>query len=505
MGWSPEFVAALGAGVVAPGFILRRLRSDAEPGDRFSATSHSGPLAPYRLGAVRVEGQSVTPRTWDAQVGAFAVELVGDPREAYRCLPRGTIVELVCVIGDTEGRIAAGMVRTIRGDGPSRWIECLDLLTALRGPLDVTRDPLFSLVTATTTTTAFEAVASGTYDVADTTGFQRETSGIGAFKVVSSVSGLTYYRLWSAAGATTFTISDASDASVMGTTDTGCLGGDAISEVAYIYGHPCDIVRKVLTSTGAGTNGAFDLLPEDWSVGLLADLVDSDDIDVWERTISVASGSYVLQTPVVESISDPLSWLLGVLSPLGIWITMRQGQLTVRCAQDLTASGVVHTGLTITLAMVVEVEDHDSHDVQHDHEYESTTVRSYSGTTVDDAGTPLTLPGGGTLEHDASAYVFENQSAIRTEAAARMVQSDCAIPERIVLRLRGLLAAQLCAGDVVTLDLWTGTEQQVVWAADQGWGNGAYVGASATVQEVSPDWLGGTVRVALWVYPTGGP
>ena len=501
MGWSADFITALQTGPYRPAFLLRRIQNLSEPGYFIEVSSHPPPGSAVRLGGIRVEGQSVSPRTWAVTVGAFSVEIVGDPTDVLFALPRGAIVELIADFDGVQGRIAVGQVRTFRGTAPSMWLECLDLFSALRSSLDTGEYPLFTSVAASTTTTILHAVGAAVYTVADTTGFEKQTGGLGAIKITTTL-GFVYYRIWSAKTATTFTIEDPTDATVMGTTDGGALSGSTVSEVGYIYAHPSNIALNVLCSTGGGANGPFDVLPAGWGIGVLSALVDELDASDWKNLVTlVASGSYVVQTPVTAPIANPLTWLLGILSPLGMWLTMRQGKITFRSAQDTHAVGfVLESGYVIRISDVVSVEDYDAYDVDHEHEYESCKVTTFSGTvTKTDGAKTATLPGGGTNNHDASAYVFENVSAIGTEAALRMVEADTRIPERLVLRLRGLSAAVLCPGDVLTLELGVPTGLSViVYSRTGAAGFGSRV---AVVHEVSPDWLGGTVRIGVWVYP----
>lgn len=508
MGWGAPFLQALSsAGPYAPLFTVRRVKHFAEPGNAFEASSSPGLATAYRVGELRVEGQNIVPRSWSPTIGAFSVEIVGDPTDALLSLPRGSIIEVMCSLGGSEGRIAVGQVRTLRGSAPRIQIECLDLFSALRSPLDSTAGAPFSSVSASTTTTALAASGAATYTVASTTGFARQTGGLGAF-LVTPASGDPYYRIWNASTATTFTIEDPSDAQEMGTTDIGCLVGAGIAEIAYLYGHPFDIARKILTSTGAGTNGAYDLYPQDWGLGVLADYVDDSDIEAWEAYVAVASGAYTIQIPIDAetgaAVTDPLDWLIGILSPFGIWPTVRQGSITLRAVQGThLTTGVRYATdasggtFTVALAEVVAVLDYDAWSPDHPHEYETTTVQTASTSRSISDGASASLPGGGSLTHDLSATVFENESAISADVAARVFEADVRIPERLRLRLRGMRAAVLCPGDVIVLDLATGGPTEIVYCRD----GGSFVGRAAMVHEMSPDWMGGVVDLGLWVYP----
>lgn len=80
---------------------------------------------------------------------------------------------------------------------------------------------------------------------------------------------------WTAKTATTFTIERAQD----GTTDAQHSSGAEVKEIIKFEEHPIAIALKVLTSTGAGTNGTYDTLPSHWALGIDQTLVD---VATWE-------------------------------------------------------------------------------------------------------------------------------------------------------------------------------------------------------------------------------
>ncbi len=88
---------------------------------------------------------------------------------------------------------------------------------------------------------------------------------------------------WTAKTATTFTIARAQ----FGTTDVQHSVDSDITELIVFEEHPIAIGLKVLTSTGAGTNGTYDTLPSHWSLGVSQSLVDvtqwENDAEAWIR------------------------------------------------------------------------------------------------------------------------------------------------------------------------------------------------------------------------------
>ena len=69
---------------------------------------------------------------------------------------------------------------------------------------------------------------------------------------------------WTAKGGTSFTIVRGQ----FGTTDVQHSNGAEVKEVIAFQEHPVAVALKVLTSTGAGTNGAYDTLPAHWALGI---------------------------------------------------------------------------------------------------------------------------------------------------------------------------------------------------------------------------------------------
>lgn len=80
---------------------------------------------------------------------------------------------------------------------------------------------------------------------------------------------------WTAKGATTFTIVRAQ----FGTADVQHAVNAEVKEVIAFQEHPISIALKVLTSTGAGTNGTYDTLPSHWALGISQSLIK---VSAWE-------------------------------------------------------------------------------------------------------------------------------------------------------------------------------------------------------------------------------
>lgn len=503
MSWSSDFLAALGNGVQAPLFRLERLQVYLEPGSPYSVASlpqlGTDDRASIGRGGVQVQGQTLSPRgPWSATIGAFSVEIVGSAYNLRRALTKGTIVGLHCGLPSSPGlyvweRIAVGQVTNLRWAGGRYTLECRDFLSALPTRLntDYTWSTLFYALHSTTLT-ANEAVASGTYDVVGSAAaWGKETGGLGALRVTPT-SGDPYFRLYSATTATTITISAPGTATVMDTTDVGATSGDVVDEVAYLQGHPIDVLRKVLASKD-GTNGAYDLLPAHCGLAIADELLDHVDMDNWKAlVVKVASGAYTWQLAVDTVVDDAIAWLADIISSSGLFLAMRQGQLTVRAAQ-LVSAAAYPGDFEITDADIIEVISFEVFEPGFSVEAEILYVTSPDGTTSSSGGEPATLPAVDILTVDISAAVHTNESAVRTEVAGRLVESVTKVAARLVLRLATLRAAQITVGDVVIL-----TTSQVE-GDDAGFSG--YNRRPVLVDECNPGWMLNTVDVGLLIYP----
>ncbi|MFT5685316.1 MAG: hypothetical protein ACI8RZ_006267, partial [Myxococcota bacterium] len=142
-----------------------------------------------------------------------------------------------------------------------------------------------------------------------------------------------------------------------------------------LQGHPADIFRRVLTSTGeavgtgtSGSGGDFDTLPESWGIdpsGVANDWLDHDDIEAWRDEVIVTSNAanpdYDWHIISETHQTNGGNWLFDHLDGSGLFVVQRQGDLTVRCLQDLDdntdqVNGLKTAGFTITDADILLTE-----------------------------------------------------------------------------------------------------------------------------------------------------
>lgn len=502
MMWSAAFIEGLSRRAGSIRYILERVAVYNEPGDTWSIASHPGLGAAVRIGGVTVQGATLTPRTWASSVGVFYVTLVGDDLRACQKITRGTIVALKAgfegmAAADFQ-RIAIGQVRDLRGAPRQYRLEVLDLYSACRQRLDPGwgLPQLFSGVNASTELFLAYTPGDTTLTVTTTAGFSKEigSTGTGAIKITPAGGADPFYLTYTGTTATTFT--GLSAAGQMGTSEVFSGVGSTVEEVAYLHGHPIDIARRVLASRGAVGNGAYDDYPTDWGLGVLDDLLDHEDMTHYKTTVmGLSSGSYEWEYPQAEPVTNALEWLASLLRPAGLFVTVRQGALTVRAVQNST--GPYHSGITITNADISMVQDYSAWDLAHSPEYHAVSVTGASdsdGTDLVSGSYPdaATLPAGLEALYIVMDDRYFNTGAC-TEVLARLEESATRVPERMTLICAGLRMAQLAPGDLVTLDT-----DRVYSRRD---GAAGFVDRPAVVYEVSPNWDQASVRLVLVVYP----
>lgn len=508
MAWSEAFLAALEAPSRRVRIALQRRDVYDEPGVDITLYSDDiSSVASLVLDAqsLRVSGQQLRPRGWTTTIGAFGVDIVtgnGAAAELVAHWTRGTVVALLVGFDDMPPaqfqQVAVGQVWNLRRATGARWtLEVRDLYAALAQRLTTTAEEiaLFNDVTAETTLSADYATGDTTLNVSSSSGFVKGSKN-GAL-LVTPTSGDPFLLEWSAKGAGTFTVV-AGD--LMGTTRVAAVAGDTVSEVVYLYGHPLDIVREVLCSTGNGTNGAYDVHAEMWGLAVPDSLLDHDDIDrTRDDLVVVSSGSYLWQLweGPAPSVPDAYAWLTTWMAGGGFFLAVRQGVLTVRAAQltnSVSDHPTVLSDLWITDNDIVSVESYEMWEAGHAVEYQRLVVTVSGSVDLEGASSELaTLPGEHTLTVDLSDRVYTNGLAHQQDVYFRLVEDAQRIPERLVLRCT-LRLAQACIGDVITLD--------TVACPSRALGDDGFVHRPALVDMVEPDWLGGTCRIGLLVYPT---
>lgn len=468
MSWGSAFVADLASGRSDLRWYVTVWPNATGIGSAFTAGSDAALCDDAAMGvrALSTMGQSLALRSWDATLGGFSFQALGDLGTAARCLPRGAMVALyVGFAGYTRTqfeRVAVGSVVDVQGVVEGRGVVALlvsvhDLPVALRGrqTADTGAHPLFYQTSATTTLTATEAVASATYDVASTANFDYPTSGTypHGYIYVETSAGDAYFRRATVASGTTLAITDAATVGIVGTTDAGASSGDTVREAWGLRGHPLDIVRQLLVSRGDGLGGPWDVYPAAWGYRISANLVDMEDIALWRAhaLLTPSSGSYEWEIAGVDPIEDGWSWLSGLLAESGFFFAMRQGSLTCRPVQNPRG---LHVAADISLT-----DDDLDHVVRYEawaatvpeETYYAEVVTYTSGAFTSGSVRMTSLPGRHTYSYSQRAVMFNNGTANAAVDLARLGLCVHVVPEVVGLRLAGLRAAGLTLGDLVTL------------------------------------------------------
>lgn len=500
MAWSASFLDALSSRRRGLRYVLERVEVHEEPGSAWSVGSHSSlGCSETRIGlrGVEVQGATLSPRGWSSTIGAFSVVIVGEIKHLLAAITKGTVVALKVGfegmnVWDFE-TVAIGQVRNLRGTPPYWTLEVLDFYSACRSRLtnDYNFVRLFSTVgnTAAITNTAYDPASSTYVEVDDNMQFDLESGGTGAIKITASGSD-PFYVTYTGKTMSPYKFTGISTSDKYGTTRVAAPIGSTVNEVAYLRGHPLDLARKLLIS-GSGT-GTYSTLPDYWGFAIPTNLVDHDDIDNWKDVAKVGSGSYEWEYLKETSESDAYSFLSSFLASAGLFLTVRQGMLTVRAGQD-TASATFHSGIEVTDADIESVEEYEAWDNGHSQEYANCYAVGATQSRVSTSSRAATLPSEQTLTYDVSDRVWSNEAAILDEMLGRLTESAKRVPERLSLRCAGLRLAQLAPGDVVDL-----TTTKAYSRRD---GADGFDGRRALVTEVSPSWAGGVVTLGLLVYP----
>ncbi len=520
MSWTDDFVWELSRPAASPMFVLEFVDDyHSVLGGGGTVSSHG--LATRIIGSqVVVGGGRLSVGSWSFTKGGWSVAVVDDGDRAHALaatLTRGTYAELrVGFPGwdeDAYEAVALGALVNVSGSAPELRFEFASLLThwatkhetaqaslALFDDLDLD-DADRSRVS--TGVDADFALGGGTLTVADTTGFALgDTTGV--LLAHDPTAGDPFFITYTGTTSTTFT--------TMGTTDlhstvrTALTAADGVVYAcAYLEGHPFDIARQILLSTGSGSNGARDVLPREWGFAAWPRWVDEDDIEEWKGIVGNKAGTDHDWSVIVEAAqTNAIGWLAQLLAEAGIWLVERQGKITLRACQnpDDTSALAYHaplrSGITITDADIVEVADYQlwSRDVPAEAKSVVVWYNSghSSGTTPDSIviteSSVSSLPAYTNADHDLLDVIWQASTHPATDIGYRAFTWEGRVPESVRLRCAGLRLAQLCPGDLVEVssDRLRGRLDTTV----DGWDE-----VTALVVGVNVRWMDGQVDLDL--------
>ena len=513
MAWSHDFLAYIEGDRRAEVWLVEVYQSGSEPGaDGYTMSSCAGYGDEVRIaGPPRISGGRVTPVAWSSTIGACSIPLVGPLTTAMQHLARGTVCRVL--LAHIEPGIAPvwevifwGQVWSITGGGVSYALELRDPLQAIDGRMARDVPALFQGL-PNTYLTADPGAGGVTLNVGSTGGWTWDQlgEGIGLVKIDSEYITFTGLTATTFTGCTRGALGTPAAAHPTPVYDIGppLVQGATVSCIPYLKGHPLDIVRRVLLSHPDAGNSEWDDYPVNWGLGIRQTLVDIDDIGDWKRDIvKVASGTYqwgVVSETIQES---PGSWLTGMLSRAGLFLTTRHGLLTCRAATSplITIGDPPLLGLTITDTDIVAgwaAITTEAWASEYSVEYllVSATTEASSSTTAasGDGSFAATLPAARLIDYDVSDLVRSNEAEVQTEMLNRLALMAQRIPEAITFTSAGMRLAQLTPGDVV---YFSSARAGIRWTYTDG-----TVGRRCWVAQVSPDWSRNTVQVRLLAYP----
>lgn len=455
-------------------------------------TNYGPPTDGFRsLGpSIKVAGASLNPVDWTITADQMTCTILD--QAALRALMaagvhRGTFVEVrVTLEGDNPAteykRVWIGRLQNISsatdiGSTTAYTVTCYGIQAAMQGRfVDATGavaaaygyySLAYGTFLADTDPTLREIAA--TYTPGDTT-LTLDSSSLGSFdnvirrggyglcKVILSGGGFYYLRFTGTSGVT---LTGVDNTLTFGTTPvvTGGGFGHKVKAIALWQGHPLDILAEILTSTGAGTNGASDVYPTQMGMSIADNLVDLSDITAWKAAMAASTIYLVTETP----IANPWQWIHEWTSLLGICVVMFEGRISVRVAQDHTDATPIRAGFAFVDSAMSKVRwtmADPRNTVENVALYateDPEEVMDLSYSSIIGAGIPgslaLSAPAqiGPTVYTDALIWDHPGSGTLNDDIMDRRYHWTCGIGERIEIDVPHRGCAQLCPGDLTRL------------------------------------------------------
>jgi hypothetical protein len=469
MSWDLEFVGSLNRSSLYVRYRLEFVGVLNALGEPFSIEDDAGNIQIAR-GSVRITGSRVIPQRWSVSFGGFSLQLSGDIRSILPKMRRGQIAVLQCSINRQGYRnLAIGSLDTISGQRGLFSLGFKDLLSALQTSLDTragtvfseSDPPHFSLfyeVGQTTTSTSSFGTSDTTLNLTDASFFKKAGSK-GIARITNG--SVDFYVFWT--GSTSTTLTGCTTATYNNKSRDVAPSGSTVRYCAWLQGEPYEILASILTSTGTGNNGEFDVYPVEWSIGGKIDkqIFDVSDAKRASKEITRSGDAdYDIGFAVESPLSNGFRSIVDIFLTVGIFPVYRQDSISIRACTDPEG---IETRKTPDLR--AEISDYDIIDVlSHDffspdisNIYRTTYIKYnftnvyysggvYNGSRVD------SLPALSELERDFSLYYLadpDNRQSQALQDLRRLRVWDLYISERLSVRLP-LRFATLVAGDIVT-------------------------------------------------------
>ena len=344
MSWDLQFVGALNSRSLYVRYRLEFIGVLNSLGEPFSIEEDQGGIQLAR-GSVRITGSRVIPQRWSVSFGGFSLQLSGDIRSILPKMRRGQIAVLQCSINRQGFRnLAIGSLDTISGQRGLFSLGFKDLLSALQTSLDTragtvfsdTDPPRFSLfykVGRTTTTTSTFGDSDGTLNLTDASFFQKQTGSKGIARITNG--SIDFYVFWT--GSTSTTLTGCTTAEYNNTSRVSAPSGSTVRYCAWLQGEPYEILASILTSTGTGNNGEFDVYPDEWTIGGKIDkqIFDVSDAKRASKEITRSTGAdYDIGFAVESPLSNGLRSIVDIFLTVGIFPVYRQDSISIRACTD---------------------------------------------------------------------------------------------------------------------------------------------------------------------------
>jgi hypothetical protein len=385
----------------------------------------------------------------------FAPESASQRDSIYDSLTRGVAVVLKWgLAGDAAADLKPlrlGVVRGLIIDGAEVRVSCADLVSICRTRLG-NHLPLFSpSVGGTTTLSSGYTPGNTTLNVGSTTSLL--SNGTNYWIRVEASTPFYLYGT----GKTASTITGVTSSAQLGTVALTAASGTTVTFLAVPEGDPLDILEQVLTSSGAGTNGGADVLPEAWSYGIDDDYVDGSDLNTWASVIAPSSGVDVWRWVNDAGAPEGLYAYLAYLAMIGAWACTRQGEITARALQAIRSGSPTTTGLTIEANDIIcTLTSVDARDAEQPFPADTVTLEAGNGTATGSSTVSVsgraTWPYQQEVSRDLGIQLTANISTATSEHVDRIKNWLTRAPERVRLRVAGFAWSQLCVGDVVDLN-----------------------------------------------------
>lgn len=515
MTWNTQFVTELARNRYAARYILRKVPIPAHESRPFggildlSSFTAQGRFRPIlSVHDSSFSGGVLSVRDWSCTPLSFSVGIMGNAigsRDLRKVIQRGQGVVLEVGFTDDPADFVPVAIGTVVGlsRSSSGWsLRCKGLEGSLSSRIvqGSTKTSIgWDLATATSTGSIAQSDTTITVGAGEANGFRTDGQGLGVVQITANDGSLYYATYTGTSGGNTFTgVTIGSGGSpIFGTshsTTTLAGGGGAVTEVMYTSAHPCKVIERILTSTGTGTNGDADILPESWGFGIPAEHVDSRDINFYANLLK-PSGTGAWHWVQPAELETPQAAMNQWMNDAGFFLTQHRGSLTCRGVPTIWEDNTPGN-LTITDAMIVPNSiRYETWNPDTPIEYARTRILYADETTASTSAASEIDHGPG---HDLIAHTLggvwgdsSNATAIANEIGGRLKYYDQRTAEILSFDLIGWWPGAASIGDTVNLEIG-------FMASRLG---ESYRGRKGLVLRCAPDWFGSATQVEIAVLP----